>query len=315
MSQNSLSPTLIQASDVVLLARLATSPEEVHSFIDAFSLTFNIHGPQIPSSIYPCDVSVPGATRVGDTPPSHIENPATSHFLQTIGRSGYLVNAKVSLIPLPYSPLSPLDRPLRSLFVAGVPATLLYILCPTLTVTVAIFLGCIQDLWALGLLMTFVNARMINLAVARRRRIQDLSGEPGGEYDLLIRLSQDRWIRLRGAEADLRTVVACQGLRARSATEGLAVSFGTISVYFAVALSPNISPVGSSVIVCLVFFSSIFMALYNSLTPCLQTLNCVVRVEGEPMRYEERISQGNAGGDERGVIVSMMPSRRGEDAV
>ncbi|KAK0229173.1 hypothetical protein EDD85DRAFT_851891 [Armillaria nabsnona] len=163
--------------------------------------------------------------------------------------------------------------------------------------------------------MTFVNARMINLVVARRRSIQDLSGEPGGEYDLLIRLSQDRWIRLRGVEADLRTVVACQGLRVQSGMEGCAVSFGTISVYLAVALSPNISPVGSLVIICLVFFSSIFMALYNSLTSCLQTLNRVVRVEGKPTRYEERISQGNAGGDERGVVVSMMPSRRGEHVV
>ncbi|PBK92139.1 hypothetical protein ARMGADRAFT_967472 [Armillaria gallica] len=315
MSQNSLSPTLIQASDVVLLARLATSPEEVHSFIDAFSLSFDIHGPQHPSSIYPCDISVPGATRVGDEPPSRIENPATSRFLQTIGRSGYIINAKVSLSPSPYPHLSPLNRHLNSLFVARVLAMLLYILSPTLTVTAAVFLGCIQDLWALGLLMTFVNARMINLAVARRRRIQDLSGEPGGEYDLLIRLSQDRWIRLRGAEVDLRIVVACQGLRSRSSLEGFAVSFGTISVYLAVALSPNISPAGSLVIICLVFCSSIFMALRNSLTPCLQTLNRVVRVEGEPTRYEERISQGNTGGDERGVVVSMIPSRRGEDAV
>ncbi len=312
---NSFSSTLIQASDVVLLARLATSPEEVHSPIDVFSLAFDIHGPQLSSNIYACDVSMPGATRVGDTPPSRIENPATLRFLQNIGRSGYLVNAKVSLSPLPYSRLSPLNRHLHSLFVAGVPATLLYILSPALTVTAAVFLVCIQDLWALGLLMTFVNSRMINFVVARRRSIQDFSGEPGSEYDLLIRLSQDRWIRFRGAEADLRTVVACQGLHARSGMEGFAVSFGTISVYLAVALSPNISPVGSLVIICLVFCSSIFMALRNSLMPCLQTLNRVVRVEGEPTRYEERISQGNTGEDERGVIVSMIPSRRGEHAV
>ncbi len=312
---NSLSPTLIQASDVVLLAKLATSPEEVHSFIDAFSLAFNMHGPQLPSSIYACDVSVPGATRVGDSPPSHVENPTTSRFLQNIGRSGYLVNAKVSLSSSPYPQLSPLNRHLRSSFVAGVPATLLCILSPTLTVIAAVFLACIQDLWALGLLMTFVNSKMINLVVARHRSVQDLSGEPGGEYDLLIRLSQDRWIRLQGAEADLRTVVACQGLRVQSGMEGCAVSFGTISVYLAVALSPNVSPVGSLVIIFLVFCSSIFMALYNSLTPCLQTLNRVVRVEGEPTRYEERILQGNTGGDERGVVVSMIPSRRGEHAV
>ncbi|PBK92155.1 hypothetical protein ARMGADRAFT_930832, partial [Armillaria gallica] len=190
---------------------------------------------------------------------------------------------------------------LRSLFV---PATLLYILSSTLTVIAVAFLGCIRDQWVLGSLMTRANSRMINLVVARRRSIQDLSGEPGGECDLLIRLSQDRWIRLWGAEADLRTVV----LRSRSGMEGFAISFGAISVYLAVALSPNISPVGSLVTISLVFCLSIFMALRNSLMPYLLTLGRVVRVEGEPTRYEERIPQGNTGGDEWGVIVSMIPS-------
>ncbi|PBK92150.1 hypothetical protein ARMGADRAFT_1080936 [Armillaria gallica] len=164
--------------------------------------------------------------------------------------------------------------------------------------------------------MTLVNSSLINLVVTRRRSIQNLSGEPGGEYDLLIRLSQDRWIRLQGADADLRTVVACQGLRARSAMEGFAVSFGTVSVHLAVALSANISPAGCLVIVCLVLCSSIFMALRNSLNPCLQTMDRVVRVEGRPTRYEERMPQGNTGGSEWGVVVSTMPSpdvRRGEE--
>ncbi len=112
--------------------------------------------------------------------------------------------------PITQPQLSPLNRYLRSLFV---PATLPYILSSTLTVTAVAFLGCIRDSWAFGLLMTLVNSRMINLVVARRRSIQDLSGEPSGECVLLIRLSQDRW---RSAEADLRTVVARQGLRPRS---------------------------------------------------------------------------------------------------
>ncbi|KAK0229177.1 hypothetical protein EDD85DRAFT_794268 [Armillaria nabsnona] len=127
------------------------------------------------------------------------------------------------------------------------------------------------------------NSKMIDLVVARRRSIQDSSGEPGGECVLLIRLSQDRWIRLRGAEADLRTVVARQGLRPRSAMEGFTIRFRKVSVYLAVALSPNISPVGR-----LVFCSSILMAPRNSLMSCLLTLGRVVRVE-DPTKCEERM--------------------------
>lgn len=159
--------------------------------------------------------------------------------------------------------------------------------------------------------MTLVISRLINLVVAMRRSTQDLSGQAGaGEYDLLIRFSQDRWIRLQGTEVDLRTVVACQGMRPRFAMEGFAVFFGTVSAYLAIALSPNTSPVGCWVIVYLVFSSSIFMALRNSLRPCLQTVGRVVHVVGEPMRYEERLTQTTAGGDERGFFASMR--RRGE---
>ncbi|PBK70094.1 hypothetical protein ARMSODRAFT_956146 [Armillaria solidipes] len=306
----------VQAAGAMSLASVVIRPMVAHSLFEAITFAADIYGHQLPSDTYTGEVSVPGATRIGDPFPSCIDNPATLHFLQTIGRSGHIVDARVFPSPLFDLNLSPYERYRQYLSAVGLHATMLYILCPTLTVIAAVFLGCIQDRWAFGVLITLVISRLINLVVARRRSIQNLSGEPGGKNDLLIRLSQDRWIRLRGTEVDLRTVVARQELRTRSAMEAFAVCFGTVLALLAVALSPNISPVGCWVIVCLVFFSSISMALRNSLMSCLQTLGRVVRVVGQPTRHEERLTQGNTGGDERGVFVSLMPSpdvRRGED--
>ncbi|PBK92153.1 hypothetical protein ARMGADRAFT_1031067 [Armillaria gallica] len=235
----------VQAAGAMSLASVVFRPMEAHSLFEAITFAADIYGRQLPSDIYAGEVSVPGTTRIGDPFPSRIDNPTTLDFLRNAGRSGYLIDARVSLSPLFDLSLSPSNRHLRYLSVVGLPATVLDILCPTLTVTAAVFLGCIRDWWTLGVLMTLMISRLINLVVAMRRSTQDLSGQASaGEYDLLIRFNQDRWIRLRGTEIDLRTVVACQGMRPSFAMEGFTVFFGTVSAYLAIALSPQHIPGG-----------------------------------------------------------------------
>ncbi|PBK92147.1 hypothetical protein ARMGADRAFT_1080935 [Armillaria gallica] len=126
---NSLPPEItatIQAGALVGLA--AARREKDHSFLDAFVVAVDIPADQPPSSIYASDVSVPGATRIGDSFPSRIDNPATVNYFQTIGRSRYLVSARVSPSPLLNPSLSLFNRHLQSLLVSGVPATVLGIL-------------------------------------------------------------------------------------------------------------------------------------------------------------------------------------------
>ncbi|KAK0473930.1 hypothetical protein IW261DRAFT_1610778 [Armillaria novae-zelandiae] len=302
----------IQAAGVMSLASIIIRPMETRSLFEAITFSADIYGRQLPINIYAGDVSEPGATTIEDPFPSHIDNPITLDFLRNAGRSGYLIDARVFRSPLSDLSLSPYNRHLRWLSVVSLPTTVLYILSPALTVTAVVVLGCIQDWWALGVLMTLIISRLIHVGVAVRRSTQDLSMQPtGGKYDLLIRFNQDRWIRLQGTEADLRTVIACQGMRPRFAMERFAIFFGRVLAYLAVALSPNASPVGCWIIVCLVFSSSIIIALRSSFRPCLQTVGRVVHVVGEPMRYEERLSQTTTEGDERGVFVSLR--RRGED--
>ncbi|PBK70092.1 hypothetical protein ARMSODRAFT_124752 [Armillaria solidipes] len=257
------------------------------SYIDAL-LALRIYNQQeLNSDAFP----MAGAMRTGST--CRIGNSATVSYLQTIGRSGHLVTARVFPTPAHNPSLSPLNRHLQSLFVADVPATLLYLLAPALTVATAVLLGYSQDWWGLGVLVTLVLSRLINVVVARRiwrsNQRSSLGKKPGVDGALFILCSQDRWILLRGAEDDLQTLIAGQGSRDKSVMERFAVSFAVLSVYVAVALSFLASTMGSMAIACLLLCSSAILGLCNTLTPCLRLPDCSVCVQGLPKKYNQRL--------------------------
>lgn len=214
-----------------------------------------------------------------------VKNPAIMSFLQSIARPGHLVTARVHSFHNTELPLT--TRRLRSFFVTGVPATLLYLLCPTLTVTAAVYLGLIRDWRGIGVLVMFTLSRLINMVVVRRRsKRREVAREPGVERDLLVLLSQDRWVRLRGMLDDLK-VVALPQWREKSAMEGLAVFLARLLVYAAVALCSIASTTGILIIASLLLCSSAILGLCNVLTQCLQVFDCVVYMEREPEKYSE----------------------------
>ncbi|PBK92143.1 hypothetical protein ARMGADRAFT_967475 [Armillaria gallica] len=257
------------------------------SYIDALFLALRIYNQQeLNIDEYP----MAAAMRTGST--CRIENSATVSYLQTIGRTAHLVTARVFPNPSHNPSLSPLNRHLQSLFVADVPATLLYLLGPALTVTTAVFLSYIQDWWGLGVLVTLALSRLINVVVARRIWISNqrssLGKKSGVDGALFILCSRDRWILLRGAEDDLQTLIADQGSRDKSMMERFAVSFAVLSVYVAVVLSFLASTMGSILIACLLLCSSAILGLCNTLTPCLRLPDCSVCVQGLPKKYNQR---------------------------
>ncbi len=106
---------------------------------------------------------------------------------------------------------------------------------------------------------------------------------------LLILLSQDRWVRLQGSVNDLKAVTAGQWLRDLSAAESFAVMFATTTVYASAILAFNASTVGSLLIGGLLLCSVALLTLCNSLTQCFQMYNCIVRMDGNPVRYGRRL--------------------------
>ncbi|PBK59917.1 hypothetical protein ARMSODRAFT_1027036 [Armillaria solidipes] len=140
------------------------------------------------------------------------------------------------------------------LFVTGARATLLYLLCPLLTIIVLVLLGTIRDWWALGVLEMVMLSRLINVVVIKRRSYEvGWKGKKvqGAYGDLLVVPSQDR---------------AGQWLRDETSEESFAIGFATLLVYASAALAGNASTVGNLHILCLLLSSAALLSLCNSST-------------------------------------------------
>ncbi|KAK0458235.1 uncharacterized protein EV420DRAFT_1748193 [Desarmillaria tabescens] len=287
------SPVTLEAAGLVALADLSAATVRTAltgsaSFLDALVLVPGMHKQQCADEVNHGEFPMAGAMTSGYV--FRIENPAAVSYLQSIGKAGHLVTAQVSQHPSRNSDLSLKNQVFQSLFTTGVPATLLYLLCPISTVTVFVFLATIGDWWGCTVIGMFVLARLINVIIIWRRNKPGWKGaKEDGDGDLLILLTQDRWVRLRGTINDLKTVTAGQWLRDVSAVESVAVMLSTVLVYAAVILAFNASTVGSLLLACLLLCSVTFLTLSNSFTQCLQMYDCIVQKEGEPKKYYRRL--------------------------
>ncbi|KAK0200601.1 hypothetical protein DFS33DRAFT_1490957 [Desarmillaria ectypa] len=143
-----------------------------------------------------------------------------------IDRTGHFVTARVSMNPNPNP-----NRLVQSFYVAGVPATLLYLLGQILAIVVLALLAAIQD-W-------------------RRSKDSEVwKGAPEeGGGDLLILPTQDCWVYLRGSMHYIKTVTVEERLRDQG-TPSAPMSGNLISslkspksaATFPVAITNNIAP-------------------------------------------------------------------------
>ncbi|PBK96068.1 hypothetical protein ARMGADRAFT_1010913 [Armillaria gallica] len=281
----------LQLTGLVALADLPpitvrTALSGTASYLDTLVLAPGMHQQQSASEINRGEFPITGAMTTGYV--FRVENPATVYFLQSIGVTGHLVTAQVYPSKPNWSFVSP--------------ATLLYALCPVLTIVVAVSLARIRDWWALRVLGGFVVSRFINVVVIKRRDENGWKGkeEPGDQGDLFIMLCHDRWVRLQGAVDDFKTVASGQWLRDLTALESISVTFATMLVYVSTALAFNASPVGSVLIVFLLLSTASLLTLCNSLTGELQMCERVIRRVGAPKKYERRLLLANELIDEIG---------------
>ncbi|PBK59877.1 hypothetical protein ARMSODRAFT_991032 [Armillaria solidipes] len=246
---------LIALADLSTVA-VRTALTGTSSYLDALVLAPGMHQQQ--SAVNVNDGELPLAGSIITEYVFRVENPATVNYLRHISRTGKLVTAWVSSKPSRHcnsftNPFSDVETPLHNypLFVAGVRAALLYLLCPLLIIIVLILLGTIRDCWALGVLTMVMLSRLINVAVIKRRRKK----EQGAYGDLLV---------------------------------SFAIGFATLLVYVSAALAGNASTVGNLHILCLLLCSAALLSLCNSSTQCLQMFNRIVRKCGEE-EYEHRL--------------------------
>jgi hypothetical protein len=166
-----------------------------------------------------------------------------------------------------------------------------YFLAVLWGITVLILLILAFDWWGVAVIGTLMASRLINFVVIQRRSRSGWAGarEPGVKGDLLILLSQDRWIRMLGLVDDLKAVTSGQWLRDEEPTESWFTGIATVSVYLAAALASNISEFGKILFICQFIGAAGLLAAANRTTTALCMHGCRVEVEGEPKAYERRL--------------------------
>ena len=219
-----------------------------------------------------------------------VENPATVFYLQNVSQTGKLTTLKVSKLHDNEYWLTWFLSLLFSFHTATPVSTISYMTAVFWAIAVIVLMGLANDWWGLGVIGILVFARLCNFIVIRRRSRGGWFGasEPGVEGDLLILLTEDRWVRMQGKVDDLKAVTAGQWLRDETTWEGWVGAFATIIVYFDAALATNIQQFGKILLLLLLVGSAGLLAVANSTTQKLQMHGCLLEVDGDRKVYDRR---------------------------
>lgn len=159
------------------------------------------------------------------------------------------------------------------------------------TIFSIIFLAIIQDWWGFALLLSLVVARIFNIHIVRRRTRPGWHGisEPGVKGDLLVLLSQDRWVRLQGPVDALKAATAGQFLVDMNFFEGSLNALATLLVYLSAALASNATQVGKLLFIALLLISVCLLAISNHQSKYLHMHGTILKPNSEPKAYERRL--------------------------
>ena len=252
------------------------------SYLDVFFLAPGIHQQQAASEVNGNEYPATAAMTTGYV--FRVENQATVSFLQRVGKPGHLTTVHVD---------PPLQAGVIPTFLRAEPlASVCYLTGVASTIAVVLFLGATQDWWGVGVIGMLMTARLLNVIVIKRRSQKGWKGakEEGVKGDLMILVSQDRWLRMQGLVDDIKSVTAGQWLREISNFESFLVSFSTLLVCISAAFAGNASTLGSILVAFLLLVSAALLGLANISTTKLTMFGNIVRVDGKPKQYGRRLN-------------------------
>ncbi len=220
-----------------------------------------------------------------------VENPATVLFLQKVARTGTLTQVVVSRWDNKSKFWPGVLSTVFMFQTASLSSTLAYLAATSLTVVAIVLLALARELWGLGVLLVLMLARLLNTCVIRKRCEPGWHGEkePGVNGDLLILLSQDRWVRMKGPVDDLKAVTSGAWLREQSFTESSVSAAATVLVYLDAALASNVNDSGKMILLVLLILSPGLLAIANECTNALFMHGCKVEVVGKRKSYGRRL--------------------------
>lgn len=225
----------LDAAGLVALADLTTVSKRTaltgtSSFLDALVLSPGLHkqqsAPELNGGEYPaCAAMTTGYI-------FRVENQATVQYLQKVGRTAHLTTLEVTDLNEYARAWQRVLAMFYDFRAASWTATAAYMTAVVLTVVILIREAFVQDWWAVTVLAMLIASRAINMLVLRRREIPGWFGapEPGQKSDLIVLLSQDRWIRIQGATDDVKAITAGQWLQEPSFFQNSLIAFATLLV-------------------------------------------------------------------------------------
>lgn len=212
-----------------------------------------------------------------------VENPAMVVYLTSVGISGQLVTCRVSSVE---------SVPSRS----SIGIIALRRSGPLLTLLAFAVMVLLRDWWGLVILGMLLATRILNSWIFRRRLALGWKGasEPGVKGDLLILLSQDRWIRLQGLVDDLKAVTSGEWAREMTTFESFVEASGKLLVYGGAALGGNLTQLGSINLASLLLLSTMLLGLLNRSCSHMLMYDRRVEVSGPPRQFERRLAMVDA---------------------
>ena len=296
ISNNLIANLSLDAAGLVALADLQsiqtrTALIVTSTYLDTFVLCPGIHRQQDATELNGAELPSCAALTTGYV--FRVENPATVVFLQKIGKTGHLVTAVVSSSATQDGRRTAWRRIKTSWWSpnSSLSSSLSYLAAVILTLATVGFVIAIGDWWAFTILLILMFARLCNTIVVRRRSQVGWKGvpEPGLQGDLLILLSQDRWVRLKGSVDDLKAVTSGQWMRDMTFAESSLAAAATMIVYVDAALASNASQAGKMAFVVLLLLSAGLLGFSNDRIAALCMFGREIRVVGEPKAYARRL--------------------------
>ncbi len=207
-----------------------------------------------------------------------VENEATVYQLQKVGKTGHLTTLKVS--------------PKQSRM--GVVNAFSDFCCwaaITCTFIAVIMLCALLEQEGSPILALWAIVRLTQFHITRARSQPGWKGaaEPGVPGDLLVLLSQDRWIRIQGLVDDLKAITSGQWLRAMTPFESFCDSACTMLMYTSAAVPLKMTPVAEWTLVVLLLCSAGCLMLSNATRSTFTLCGRSIEIVGAPKPYARRL--------------------------
>ncbi|CAG8285941.1 unnamed protein product [Penicillium nalgiovense] len=283
---------VISLADISVIAE-RTALTGGSALLDIFVLSPGLHCQQNATQVNEGEYPAAAAMTTGYV--FRVENPATVFFLKKVGRTGELTTLLVSG-PRTTTTKS---RWLGFLFAIDTAAPVgiaAYLLAVGSTMAVLSVLAHTRDWWGLVVILLLIGNRLINFTLIRTRNKAGWHGAPEDDEDgdLLVLLSQDRWIRMIGTVNDLKAVTSGQWLREMTWLESSASGFATLLAYGNAVLASNAQLAGKVMLVLLLFGTAGLLALVNSAMHNFQMHGRITTVQGPRQKYRRRLDLAEA---------------------